>query len=160
MNYIIDGHNLIAQIHGLDLSMLDDEQRLIELLIRYSQQKQHRMEIYFDGAPFGQKGVRNFGRVKAHFISQSSTADEAIRMRLVKMGRSAKTYIVITSDRSVQSASREAHAEVMSSEEFARQLQTSLLQNKPDDPADIAPSMSEAELKEWLKIFTSRGKHK
>jgi hypothetical protein len=54
MNYIIDGHNLIAKIPGLDLSMLDDEQRLIELLNRYGQHSRGRIEVYqeiMDGAP-------------------------------------------------------------------------------------------------------------
>ena len=54
MNYIIDGHNLIAKLPGLDLSMPDDEQRLIEVLMRFGRAGSHRIEVYFDAAPAGQ----------------------------------------------------------------------------------------------------------
>ena len=42
MNYIIDGHNLISQLPGIDLNMPDDEQRLIELLILFCQSGKHK----------------------------------------------------------------------------------------------------------------------
>jgi predicted RNA-binding protein with PIN domain len=161
MNYIIDGHNLIAKIPGLSLSMLDDEQRLIELLNRYGQQNRHKMEVYFDGAPVGQAGIRNFGRVRAHFVPLSQTADDAIRKQLVRFGREARNWVVVTSDRSVQLAGREAHAQVMTAEDFAGRLKASLEQighGNGENPTD--QSMSEAELKEWLTIFKERGKQK
>ncbi len=161
MNYIIDGHNLIAKIEGLSLDMPDDEQRLIELLNRYGELRRHKLEVYFDGAPPGQAGIRNFGRVHAHFVPIRQTADDAIRKRLVKMGRSAKEWVLVTSDRSVQIAGHEAHMRVMSSEDFARHMQANLLQSKPieHENHDEQP-MSEAELKEWMAIFKKRGKQK
>jgi predicted RNA-binding protein with PIN domain len=161
MNYIIDGHNLIAKVAGLSLSMLDDEQSLIKLLNRFGDQHRDKIEVYFDGAPVGQAGVRIYGRVQAHFILMSQTADDAIRKRIVRLSRAARNWVLVTSDRSVQAAGREAHARVMSAEEFAGNLQASLLQsragnqeNTPDQP------MSETELKEWLAIFKERGKQK
>jgi predicted RNA-binding protein with PIN domain len=165
MNYIIDGHNLIAKIPGLDLSMLDDEQRLIELLNRYGQHSRGRIEVYFDRAPVGQAGAQNYGRVRAHFVPQSQTADDAIRVRLIRLGRAARNWVVITSDRSVQAAGREAHAGVMSAEEFARMLQANLLQAslraRPEIEGRSADEpISEAEVNEWLTIFKERGKPK
>jgi predicted RNA-binding protein with PIN domain len=164
MNYIIDGHNLIAKVEGLSLSMLDDEQRLIELLNRYGELRRHKIEVYFDGAPVGQVGIRNFGRVRAHFVAMSQTADDAIHRRLTKMGRAsreARNWVVVSSDRSVQSAAREAQAQVMSAEDFASHLQTSLLQARAGNPENTPEQqMSEAELKEWLTIFKEQGKQK
>ena len=163
MYYIIDGHNLISQIPGLDLAMLDDEQRLVELLILFCQPGRHKVEVYFDRAPVGQAGVTNHGRVRAHFVSQRSTADDAIHKRLKSLGRSANTWAVVSSDRSVQAAAREAHAQVLSSEEF-----TSLLQTRPSDtslqsgrlnPAPDEP-LSEAEVREWEAIFKGKPKPK
>ena len=167
MNYIIDGHNLIAKIPGLDLSMLDDEQRLIELLSRYGQLSRHRIEVYFDGAPVGQAGARNFGRVRAHFVPQSQTADDAIRKRLARLGRSARNWVVVSSDRSVQAAAREAHAGVMNAEDFASHLQASLLpastqgrsggaERTPEK--SVSEALTEAEVNEWLTIFKERRK--
>ena len=160
MSYIIDGHNLISKIHGLDLSMPDDEQRLIELLIRYSQESHHKLEVYFDAAPLGQTGTRNYGLVKTHFVAHSWNADEAIRRRLIKLGRSALNWVVVTSDRAVQQAAREAHAKVIRSEDFARLLQTAL-QSKVAEAPDITDQpLSEAEIEEWLRIFKRQGNQK
>ena len=53
MNYLIDGHNLIAKIPGLSLSMPDDEERLVELLNRFGQHSRGKLEVFFDGAPPG-----------------------------------------------------------------------------------------------------------
>ena len=169
MNYIIDGHNLISKIPGLSLSMLDDEQRLIELLNQYGQLSRHKIEVYFDGAPVGQAGVRNFGRVRAQFVPRHQTADDAIRTRLLRFGRAARNWVVVTSDRSVQSAAHEAHAQVMSAEDFADLLQTRMRQaslyaktrnadTTPDKP--IRETLSEAEVNEWLTIFKERRKQK
>jgi predicted RNA-binding protein with PIN domain len=161
MNYIIDGHNLIAKIEGLSLSMIDDEQRLIELLNRYGELHRHKMEVYFDGAPVGQAGVHNFGRVRAHFVPQRLTADDAIRRRLSNMGRITRNWAVVSSDRSVQMAGREAHAQVISAEDFASHMQASLLQARARNPENTPDHpMSESELKEWLAIFKERGKQK
>jgi len=165
MNYIIDGHNLISKIPTLSLSMPDDEQRLIELLNRFGQNSRHRMEVYFDGAPFGWAGVRNYGRVRAHFVRKNQPADDAIRNQLTRFGRSAQNWVVVTSDRSVQSAAHAAHAQVMSAEDFAGHLQASLLRDRPGS-ADSTPdqpsteALSEAEVNEWLAFFKERGKQK
>jgi hypothetical protein len=49
-----------------------------------------RVEVFFDQAPAGLSGSRQFGMVKAVYVSRSSTADEAIRRRLVQIGRSVQ----------------------------------------------------------------------
>ena len=158
MNYIIDGHNLIAKIPGLSLSMPDDEARLIELLNRFGQERRHKLEVYFDGAQPGQAGVRNYGRVRAHFVPASQSADEAIRRRLRRLGKSAASWVVVTSDRDVQAAAREAHAQVARAEDFSPQVQTTLQARlaTANDAAD--QPLSEEEVSEWLAIFKARGK--
>jgi predicted RNA-binding protein with PIN domain len=164
MNYIIDGHNLIAKLAGLSLSMLDDEQRLVELLIRYCQIGRHKVEVYFDRAPAGQARTIQHGRVKAHFVSQRSSADDAIRKRLHSSGKIAGTWIVVTSDRSVQLAAREVRAQVLRADEFARQLENSLQDAHPqhtgEDSQDLPADrpLSEAEVREWEAIFKGQRK--
>jgi len=156
MNYIIDGHNLIAQLAGLDLSMPDDEQRLIELLVRLGRYNHHKLEVYFDRAAIGQAGMQNFGRVQAYYVPQNQTADDAIRKRLMSLRKSAKSWVVVSSDRAVQAAGRESHARVMSSADFANLLQDRLAGASPK-PGHPTPgddeSLSEAEVKEWEAIF-------
>jgi uncharacterized protein len=158
MDHIIDGHNLIAHTRGLDLSMPDDEPRLVEMLVRYCRKGGHRVEVYFDGAPPGQAGVRGFGRVRAHFVPSGSTADEAIRRRLRALGRAAKNWLLVSSDRAVQAAGREAHAHLLTSAEFAGRLQASLHASAGSAGQAAEEPPSEAEVQEWLEIFKRRSK--
>jgi predicted RNA-binding protein with PIN domain len=156
MNYMIDGHNLIGKLAGLDLSMADDEQRLIELLNHFGQHNRGRIEVYFDGAPVNQSGSQNFGRVRAHFVPRWQTADQAISMRLAKLGKSARNWEVVTSDRSVQAAAHEARAGVTSSEEFTQRLHASLRARSGEEAAITDGTLSEQEVNEWLAIFKQR----
>jgi len=122
MSYLIDGHNLIPHLPGLSLSQIDDEMRLVEWLQGYCQKKHRNVEVFFDQAPPGFLPTRKFGRVTAHFVRQGSTADAAIQGRLLRMGKSARNDSVVSSDRQVQAAARQAHAQVIPSDVFASEL--------------------------------------
>jgi hypothetical protein len=154
MPYLIDGHNLIPKV-GLHLDSFDDELELVDLLREFSRLHRRQVEVYFDGAPAGQAGTRGLGTVKATFVRAGTTADAAIARRLKKLGRAAKNWTVVSSDRQVQADAREARAEVLSSEGFARLLQqTPRVENsKPAQDRKVSP----AEVDEWLKIFGSKG---
>jgi hypothetical protein len=154
MPYLIDGHNLIPKV-GLRLDSFDDELELVDLLREFSRLHRRQVEVYFDGAPAGQAGTRGMGTVKATFVRAGTTADAAIARRLKKLGRAAKNWTVVSSDRQVQADAREARAEVLSSEGFARLLQqTPRVENsKPAQDRKVSP----AEVDEWLKIFGSKG---
>ncbi len=158
MNYIVDGHNLIAKMGGLALSMADDEERLIELMQRYSQHERGKFEVYFDGAPVGQAGIRRYGRVRAHFVPASSTADDAIRSRLAALGKAAGSWAVVSSDRSIQAAAREAHARVIKAEDFAEMVEAALQPSSAESNNKTDKQLSQAEVDEWLTIFKSRKK--
>jgi hypothetical protein len=71
------------------------------------------------------------------------------------MGRAAKNWTVVSSDRQVQADARGARAEVLSSDKFARMLlQTPRIGSaKPAADRKVSP----AEVDEWLKIFDSKG---
>ena len=154
MPYLVDGHNLIPKV-GLRLDSFDDEMELVDLLREFSRLHRRQVEVYFDGAPAGQAGTRGMGTVKATFVRAGTTADAAIARRLKKLGRAAKNWTVVSSDRQVQADAREARAEVLSSEGFARLLQqTPRVENsKPAQDRKVSP----AEVDEWLKIFGSKG---
>jgi len=156
MPYLIDGHNLIPKL-GLRLDSLDDEQELIAILqedIRLGSKKQ--VEVYFDGAPPLHAGTRKLGTVTAHFVPLGTTADNAIRRRLKKMGKSAKNWTVVSSDRQVQADARSAQANVISSEEFAKKLKKA--RDSAPKPANDR-KLSKNEVDDWLKVF-KEGKNK
>lgn len=153
MPYLIDGHNLIPRL-GLRLDSPDDEMELVGILREFARLNRREVEVYFDGAPPGHAGTRKLGTVKAHFVRLGLTADSAIRARLQRMGRSAKAWIVVSSDREVQGAARTSRAESMSSDEFADLLrQMREASPKPDEEKIL----SKNEVEEWMKLFNRHG---
>lgn len=164
MPFLIDGHNLIPKL-GLDINALDDEDELLERLNQYCRlSRRGNIEVYFDNAPPGAPESRKVGLVTAHFVRRPLIADEAIRQRLKKLGRSARNWSVVSSDRRVQAEARAAGAEVISSDEFAATV-IDTLRAKPPSQANPLPGakpggMSERELNEWLILFNERGKQK
>jgi uncharacterized protein len=102
MPYLIDGHNLIPKVPGLNLSDIDDEMELVELLQVFCRRKRKTAEVYFDQAPPGFSGRRRFGQVTAYFVPQGHSADDAIRQRLKHLGKAARNWAVVSSDHQVQ----------------------------------------------------------
>jgi predicted RNA-binding protein with PIN domain len=136
------------------LDSIDDEQELIAILQEYARlERKKQVEVYFDGAPASHTGIRKLGTVTAHFVLLGTTADDAIRKRLKKMGKSAKNWTVVSSDRQVQTESRAAQAEVISSDTFA------MLLRQARDTAPKATDdrkLSKQEVDDWLKLFEGR----
>ncbi len=152
MPYLIDGHNLIPKL-GLRLDSVDDEMELVGILQEYCRLERRQVEVYFDGAPALHAGIRKFGSVTAHFVRLGTTADHAIRERIKRLGKAAKNWTVVSSDRQVQADARAAQAEVISSETFSgllKQARTST--PKPGEDRKL----SEPEVDEWLRIFRER----
>jgi predicted RNA-binding protein with PIN domain len=152
MPYLIDGHNLIPHIPGLTLQDLDDELELIKLLQAFSQTTGKRAEVFFDNAAPGQAGRRAFGSLTAFFVSQGRTADSAIKNRLKKLGRSAHNWTVVSADREVIAAAKEARAKTRSSAEFASLLLTR--SGGSDGEKESPAGLSEAEVETWLRLFS------
>ena len=152
MPYLIDGHNLIPKM-GLHLDSVDDELELIAILQEFCRLERKQVEVYFDGAPALQAGTRKYGLVTAHFVPQKTTADNAIRIRLKKMGKSAKNWIIVSSDRRVQLEAHAARAEVLSSESFAAMLK----QVRDSAPkANNDRKLTRQEVEDWIKVFENK----
>ena len=154
MPYLIDGHNLIPKL-GLRLTDFDDELVLLEQLNEFCRiSRRGQVEVYFDNAPQGYPETRRSGLVTAHFVRKPLIADEAIRLRLKKLGRAAKNWTVVSSDHRVQNEAHTAGARVVSSDEFARTVIETLRTGPP--PSGKDKSMSERELEEWLRLFDKK----
>ena len=152
MPYLVDGHNLIPKL-GLRLDAVDDEMELVAILKEFARLERRQVEVYFDGAPAGSSGTRRLGAIKAHFVPLGQTADNAIRVRLIKMGNAAKNWTVVSSDRQVQADARGLRAQVISSEEYAGMLRHA----GEDAPKPVGErKLSQKEVDEWLVIFKDR----
>jgi predicted RNA-binding protein with PIN domain len=155
MPYLIDGHNLIPKL-GLRLDSPDDEMELVAILQDFARLKRQQVEVYFDGAPIGHAGTRRLGTVRAHFVRLEQSADQAIRARLDKMGKAARNWIVVSSDREVQSSARVNHAQYISSEEFVKTIKD--VQNTASKGNTTEQKISAQEVEDWLKIFNDKNK--
>ena len=153
MPYIIDGHNLIHRIPWIDIHDPEDEIQLIKLLQDFCRATGTRVEVFFDNAPPGVSRIQKHVRVTAHFVQQGKTADDAIRSRLVGLGRSARNWTVVTSDREIITASREAGAKVLSAEDFAERFTSSRVQQEHSQDSDVDVDLSQEDVEEWLNLF-------
>ena len=157
MPYLIDGHNLIPKVPGLSLESMDDEIQLIQQLQDFCRQSGKSVEVFFDNAPAGQARTQKYGRVKAHFIRAGRTADDAIIASLGSLGRAAKNWLVVSSDRQVAAAARSFHARVIPSDEFARSMMVVEPEIQSDPGIDSDLSLNQAEIDEWLYLFGDGG---
>jgi len=129
---------------------------LISILQEYARLERRKgMEVYFDGAPAPQAGTRRIGSITSHFIPLGMTADEAIRKRLRGLGKGARNWKVVSSDRQVQADARSARAEVISSDDFAKIIKR-VRDNAPKPSNDR--KLSQKEVDDWLKLFERRSR--
>jgi predicted RNA-binding protein with PIN domain len=152
MPFIIDGHNLIPKVPGLNLADLEDELQLVEVLQEFCRINRKQVEVYFDNAPPGGMEVRVFGSVTARFIRQGMTADQAIKNRLQRLGGEARNWTVVSSDREVQASARKARAKIIPAEVFAQQLIPNSGRFEPESNA-TSEALSPDEIQDWMDLF-------
>lgn len=158
MTYIVDGHNLIPKIAGLSLSEMDDETRLIQLLVAFCQKKKVRVIVFFDKAAPGRQGATKHGAVTAYFVPEKQTADDAIHRYLASQRRETGNLTVVSSDRQVQSDARAMRARILSAEAFAKQLMDCIEQKGWGVQGSSNDVLTPDEVAEWEKIFLDYNK--
>ena len=152
MLYLIDGHNLIPKIPGINLKMVDDENELVKLLQIFARIKRARVEVYFDGALSGYSGSRPMGMVMAHYVRKGIPADKEIIYRLQKIKKSPQGTILVTSDRQIRIEAQSVKIKAMLSEDFAEMLINTLREDVVQDGSDNL-KLPGNDLDEWLKLF-------
>ena len=161
MPYLIDGHNLIPKISGLSLQTVDDEEQLINLLLEFCRRRRKKIEIFFDNSPSGQPRSQNLelGLVIARFVRQGQTADDAIQVRLTRLGKNARNWTVVSSDLAVQASARAAHAHFVSSEFFAQQIDQALVSAPQNIEKQADAALTSQEINDWLDFFGADGQN-
>ena len=156
MPLLIDGHNLIPKIPGINLSDLDDEMHLVKMLQDYARiRRLKQVECFFDKAPIGHPRKGKFGTIQVQFARPGLTADAEIEGRLHQLGRQARNWIVASSDQQVRRAARAFGARDISSEDFAMELLEVLTRDVDDSTAAADPQVSKEEMQMWLELFKS-----
>jgi hypothetical protein len=159
MQWLIDGHNLIGQMPNLRLDDPNDEEKLLEYLRRYRARTGQRMTVVFDaGQGYHPAETRKLGGLTVQFVSHSQTADQVIMQR-VRRVKNPQELIVVTSDRAVQQAARQARVRVLTSPEFAQQLlQAAPAGSEEDRGSQVEVKLSADEIDEWLTFFNNQAK--
>jgi uncharacterized protein len=147
MPFIIDGHNLIPNICGLNLAQIDDEYSLIDILDRYFRIERKKAIVYFDKAAPGNQNTLQRGFLHVHFTRPPKSADEAILNAVRDLGRSASNYTIVTSDQKVRDSAKRMGARLLSSAEFAKKLKSN------SNSSDVNECEQTDNVNYWLNEF-------
>jgi len=149
---VIDGHNLIPKMPGISLRDIDDEADLIEVIQEYCRLARRQAELFFDGSPEPNRNVKKTGLVHVHFVRIGRTADDAIIEWLRNNGKNARNMVTVSSDRRVKAEAHGLGAEVITSEEFTREVKRVF--NSPARTQELREKpLSSNEVDEWMELF-------
>ena len=137
---------------NLGLDDPHDEAKLLEQLRSYRARTGDTLTVVFDAGQSYQPAKRQKrGGITVQFVSHGQTADQIIIRRLRKI-QNPREIIVVTSDRAVQAAARNARVRVVTAQEFIQKLQpTSSVEAEEDSQANVV--LSDDEIDEWLTLF-------
>jgi len=157
MPYLIDGHNLIGKLPDISLDDPNDEALLVQKLRGFVARAKQKCIVVFDhGVPGGVSRMSNRG-VQVVFASHRSDADHVIMNRIEKV-KNPKGWIVVSSDNRVLNKAKRFRMQAVKSSEFAAIMNRPPKAVKPkpdyDEAADIR--LSEAEINEWMDIFSGK----
>jgi hypothetical protein len=151
--YLIDGHNLIAQMPDLSLDDPDDEVKLVLRLRQFAGRKKQSITVVFDhGAPGGGSSALSTGPVKVIFAGSHSNADRVI-MERIREAKTPTNIKLVTSDGEIRRAGEARRVEVISSQDFVLTLFKPLAAREPQRDAREDVKLSKDEVKEWLRLF-------
>ena len=142
MHLIVDGYNLIRQwpqLERLDAQELEaGRQALLALLGAYRRRSAHKVTVVFDGWQGGQPQEsrdRSQG-VMIIYSRLGERADEVIKRLLA---REQSRAVVVSSDRELQDAARQAGAAWMDASQFAALHLTAMGAEAQEEEAEIRP---------------------
>jgi predicted RNA-binding protein with PIN domain len=140
MPFVIDGSNVLGR-RGGDLRGDDPKRQLVRLLGSFARAKRTRVVCFFDG-PEPASFAKTLGNVSVVF-SGATPADELI----VKRVSTGRGWSVVTSDRGCAARVAGRHVNVISAEQFMRELEL-LERDQPADAEDWAAWFSDPKNRE------------
>ena len=159
MPYLIDGHNVIAQMNAIELDDPHDEAKFVILLRQYTASISKKAHVVFDGGVPGGSSPLSTSRVQVYFASAQSSADNVLRM-MIRDTKNPSGWIVVSSDRAIVDVARRRGMRVVRAERFAQRLEK-LIANKIQEeneafvpPTKSDPHLSSEEVDEWLDLFS------
>jgi hypothetical protein len=137
MTLLIDGHNLIGVMPGIDLADADDEWQLVQRLRPYAAARRQTMTVVFDsGLGPAPQWQLSGGGVTVRFAPSGVEAD-AVILHLLRASPQPAKVTVITNDQGLAGRVRAAGGQVRSATQFAAQL--SPTRTAAARPAEVLP---------------------
>lgn len=177
MQYLIDGHNLIAKIPDISLEDPNDEAKLVIRLRRWTAAgNKRKISLFFDGGlPGGQEPYLSSPSVDVIFATVGITADELMINRIRRLPNPAECTLV-SSDREVKRAAAMRKIRTISASAFASQLNQETghkygghkygsqfiggkNDSKESEDAKRESPLNDQELAEWLEIFDENNRN-
>ncbi len=151
MNYLIDGHNLIARMPDLSLEDPDDEAKLARRLQMWAAaRRKRRVMVIFDrGVVAGKSAQLSNNQVQVYFAPTGVSADSLL-VRHINRVQNPAEHILVSSDRAIIAAAEARGMRTVFAEVFVAQMAE---ERQPPPPPPTEPSLSEAEIAEWLELF-------
>ena len=142
-HYIIDGNNLIGKIKSLrqlqNKSGQASREKLAFMVDKYFYGKKVQVTLHFDG--FKDLAI-NTSKLKIHY-SEKRTADDLIKHQ-IEMENNPRLITLISSDSNLVQFAKVCRCEVISSEDFARELTE---KNVADEDEEKKKSIGTDEIK-------------
>ena len=130
-DYLIDGNNLMGKISVIKKIQIKDKQlareRLVMLIEKFFNKRKGKVFLHFDGF---QNNPLNLSKGKIIY-SEKSNADKKIKEQ-IEITKNRKNLIVISSDHEIQNFARVCSCDVLSSEEFAKELTSKRVINEEE----------------------------
>ena len=131
-SFLIDGNNLMGKINSIKKIQNKDKEsareKLVFLVEKYFYNKKGKIFLHFDG--FENTPLKlSKGEI---IYSDKSSADKNIKEQIERT-KSRKNLVVISSDHEIQNFAKVCSCEVLSSEEFAKELATSKKINEEEN---------------------------
>lgn len=157
MRYLIDGHNLIAQLPDIDIADEDDEAQLVLKLRGFCARSKKQVTVVFDGGlPGGFSPTLSNSTVTVIFASsERSTADQVL-LAMIRKLKQPQAYILVSSDQEIIEVAQAHRMPILRTPDFIPLLKSpspKTVQAHRADSQKQHPQISAAEVQEWLKVF-------
>lgn len=154
MRYLIDGHNLIAQLPDLDLEDPHDEAKLVYKLRSFAARTGNKITVVFDGGlPGGVSKPLTNSKVQALFASSQRLTADQILLQQIRKAKDPKQFILVSSDREIVSVAEGRKMPCITAHEFIVHLYAK--KRPQSEEKSTNPIVSKDEVEAWLKIFSN-----
>ncbi len=150
MPVIIDGHNLIGKMSKIRLGERDDEEKLLRILARQLHRGSQKFIVVFDKGADLDSGPRQIGpRLRVIFAPPEGSADDII-IDMIKQDPNPKGLTIVSSDNEIRRCARSRRARLVSSEDFAKKLESTPKRRRSAPRGNTADVL---DVEEWLDYF-------